>query len=297
MQEKELEIQRLTTEMKKIERNYAFELNNIKSQNDDEIKELRNLITVKDSKIEKIKAKMHNETILLSKKLKEEEETKNQIDMYRVAINRLNNDIQIKEEEIIKLKNSYKEIDKVKNELQIEIQLLLNKLNDEDEIKKQIEIYKVGNKGLKNDIKIKEDELNKLKEEYENFIQINEKQEKEINYYKIELEELKNLQIENNELMINYRGLKEEIDEKDQTITELKAKIRKFEHYLFMSEEAINNLKSLGLFNRLFNQIPEEIDELEMEIKNLDPSERFEIEPIRVRKQDSEVLGEEKHSK
>jgi hypothetical protein len=58
-----------------------------------------------------------------------------------------------------------------------------------------------------------------------------------------------------------------------------------------MSLEAINTLKNLGLFNKLFNRVPEDIDELSEDIKKLQPPKEVEIEPIRVSKP-SDVLGE-----
>lgn len=80
---------------------------------------------------------------------------------------------------------------------------------------------------------------------------------------------------------------------KDENIIELEAKVRKLDHYLLMSLEAINSLKNLGLFNRLFKRVPEGIYELEEDIKKLQPPKEVEIEPVRVSKP-GDVLGEKK---
>jgi cell division protein ZapA (FtsZ GTPase activity inhibitor) len=89
----------------------------------------------------------------------------------------------------------------------------------------------------------------------------------------------------------NYRHLQEVANKKDRTIIELEAKKRRLEQYLSMSLEAINTLKNLGLFNRLFNKVPEGIDELQEDIKKLQPPKEIEIEPVRIKKT-SDVLGE-----
>jgi len=57
-----------------------------------------------------------------------------------------------------------------------------------------------------------------------------------------------------------------------------------------MSMEAITTLKNLGLFNRLFNRIPEGIEELQEDIKKLQPPKEIEIEPVRAKKT-TDVLG------
>jgi chromosome segregation ATPase len=196
--------------------------------------------------------------------------------------------IEIRESEIEEMKE---EKIQIKKELETENTSLLNKLKDEENLKKQIEIYKVGNIGLKSDIKTKEDELEKIKSTYENILEIKSKQEKELEDHKVKLNRLKNVQTEYNKLINNYRHLQEVANKKDEDIIELEAKKRQLEHYLIMSQEAINTLKNLGLFNRLFNRLPEGIDELEEDIKKLQPPKEVEIEPIRVNKP-SDVLGE-----
>ena len=186
------------------------------------------------------------------------------------------------------------EADELKHLLEIkesEIEEIKKKLEEEENLKKQVEIYKVGTLGLKNDIKTKDEELEKIKRTYENIIKIKLKQEKEIEEHKVELNRLQNIQMEYNKLTNNYRHLQEVANKKDENIIELEAKTRKLDHYLLMSLEAINTLKNLGLFNKLFNRVPEGIDELREDIKKLQPPKEVEIEPVRVSKP-SDVLGE-----
>jgi chromosome segregation ATPase len=191
--------------------------------------------------------------------------------------------------QLLEIKES--EIEEIKEKLENENASLLSKLEKEENLKKQVEIYKVGTLGLKNDIKAKEEELEKIKRTYGNILKIKSKQEKEIEEHKIELNRLQNIQREYNKLINNYRHLQEVANKKDENIIELEAKTRKLDHYLIMSLEAINTLKNLGLFNRLFNRVPEDIDELSEDIKKLQPPKEVEIEPIRVSKP-SDVLGE-----
>jgi chromosome segregation ATPase len=196
--------------------------------------------------------------------------------------------IKIREIEIDEMK---KDNSKIKFRLEKENESLLSKIEDEENLKKQVELYKISTVGLKNDIKTKEEELGKIKLTYENILKIKSGQEKEIEELKVELNRLKNVKMEYNKLINNYRHLQEVANKKDEDIIELEAKVRKLDHYLLMSMEAINNLKNLGLFNRLLNRVPEGIDELEEDIKKLQPPKEVEIEPVRVSKP-SDILGE-----
>lgn len=232
IQEKELEVQKATSRRKEVEESYAYKLDDFKKGYANELEELKNLLKIRESEIEKIK-----------------------------------------------------------NELEKENQYLFSKLEGEENLKKQVELYKVGNKGLKNDIKSKEEELKKLKISYDDVLQINSGYEKEIERYKVDLDRLKNLQREHNELILNYSHFQEMINKKDQNIIELMAKTKKLEHYLLMSLDAIDNLKNLGLFKRLFNRVPEGVNELERDIKRLQPPEELEMETVMINKNIDE--GEE----
>lgn len=213
---------------------------------------------------------------------------------YETQIEQLQLQIDNKGEELLKLEEENK---KIKNDLQLENSSKIERLKEEENLKKQIEMYKVSTVGLKNQNKIKEDELQKFKSTYENILKIKSEQENELESLKIQLKRLNNLQSEHNKLINNYRHLQEVANKKDENIIELEAQKRKLDHYLLMSLEAINTLKNLGLFNRLFNRIPEDIDELQEDIKKLQPPREVEIEmepeiePIRVKKP-SDILGE-----
>ncbi len=239
-------------------------------------------IQLKDLKIQEKNLEIQK---ALSQKQEAEEAYKSELstfeDKYEIESSKLRHQLEVKESEISALKISFEKENKN----------LQNRLQDDENLKKQIEIYKIGNVGLKNDLKNKEDEIARLKSNYENILEIKSKQEKLIEEKKVELKRLKNIQIEYNKLINNYRHLQEVANKKDENIIELEAKKRKLEHYLLMSAEAINNLKNLGLFNRLLNRIPEDIDELEEDIKKLQPPKEIEIEPVRVNKT-SDILGE-----
>ena len=153
-----------------------------------------------------------------------------------------------------------------------------------------MEVYRIGNIGLKNEINNKENEINDLKNSYNKVLDLKSKQEKEIKTLQSNVDKLEIVQIEHNKLINNYRHLQEVANKKDRTIIELEAQKRKLEQYLSMSMEAITTLKNLGLFNRLFNKIPEGIDELQEDIKKLQPPKEIEIEPIRAKKT-TDILG------
>jgi len=192
-----------------------------------------------------------------------------------------------KESKIEELK---KEHCKLEEELEDKSSTLKNKLEEKETLQNQMEVYRIGNIGLKNDIRSKEEEIDRLKGNYNNILSLKSQQEKEIAKLRSDIRKLEIVQLEHDKLINNYRHLQEVANKKDRNIIELEAQKRKLEQYLSMSLEAINTLKNLGLFNRLFNRVPEGIDELQEDIKKLQPPEEVEIEPVRVKKT-SDILG------
>jgi len=199
-----------------------------------------------------------------------------------------------KESEIEELKNKYAQLEE---ELKDKSNSLKNKLEEKETVHNQMEVYRIGNIGLKNEINSKENEIDKLKSNYnelknnhDKILDLKSQQETEIKRLQSDVNKLEMVQIEHNKLINNYRHLQEVANKKDKTINELESKKRKLEQYLSMSLEAITTLKNLGLFNRLFNKIPEGIDELQEDIKKLQPPKEIEIEPVRAKKT-TDVLG------
>ncbi|MBI5680931.1 MAG: hypothetical protein HZC47_08565 [Methanobacterium sp.] len=178
------------------------------------------------------------------------------------------------------LEKSELNMEELKKEFQYKTQSLKDKLKDEETLQKQTEIYRIGNLGLKNDIQSKETEIINLKKDYNELSTVKSKHEIKIKNLQTENNMLKDVQTEYNKLNNNYRHLQEVVNKKDKDIIELEYSNRKLEQYLSMSLEAITTLKNLGLFNRLFNKIPEGIDELQEDIKKLQPPEDVEIDPI-----------------
>ncbi len=195
-----------------------------------------------------------------------------------------------KEHKIEELKKEYC---KLEEELKDKSSTLKNKLDEKETLQNQMEVYRIGNIGLKNEIRSKEEEMDRLKSNYNNLLSLKSQQEKEIKTLRSDVNRLEKVQVEHNKLINNYRHLQEVANKKDRNIIELEAQKRKLEQYLSMSLEAITTLKNLGLFNRLFNRIPEGIDELQEDIKKLQPPKEVEIEPVRVQKT-SDILGEKK---
>ena len=186
-----------------------------------------------------------------------------------------------KESKIEELK---KEHCKLEEELEDKSSTLKNKLEEKETLQNQMEVYRIGNVGLRNEIRSKEEEIASLKGNYNNILSLKSQQEKEIAKLRSDIRKLEIVQLEHDKLINNYRHLQEVANKKDRNIIELEAQKRKLEQYLSMSLEAINTLKNLGLFNRLFNRVPEGIDELQEDIKKLQPPEEVEIEPVRVKK-------------
>lgn len=275
IQEKDLEIQKAVTEKDEVKENYEMILNEYENKYLTKTNALKHQIQMNESEIiekeENYKTELNN---LESKYLEETEDLKDQIKTSKIKI-----------EEIEKANAS------LKKEMEKENKSLLSKIEDEENLKKQIEIFKIGNQGLKNDVKTKEEELEKIKLTNQNILKIKSLQEKEIEELKVDLNRLKNVKVEYNKLINNYKHLQEVANKKDEEIIGLEAKVRKLDHYLLMSLEAINNLKNLGLFNRLLNRVPEGIDELEEDIIKLQPPKEVEIEPIRINKP-RDILGE-----
>lgn len=211
---------------------------------------------------------------------------------YKTKLNDFENKY-IKESDELKhlLEVRQSEINELKAEMESSNESLQNRIHKEEELKKQLKIYEVSTVGLKSEIHKKEEELQKIKRTYENVLKIKSEQERELEEIKVGLNRLKNVQIEYDKLTNNYRHLQEVLNKKDENIIELEADKRKMDHYLLMSADAINNLKNLGLFNRLFNRFPGGIDELEEDIKKLQPPKEVEIEPVRVTKP-RDLIGE-----
>lgn len=249
IQERDLEVQKAISKRKEIEESYAYKLNDIKNQYTNKIEELEHQLEIKESEIEKIKS-------------------------FKTESSELNEDLKHK----LEIKRS--EIEKMKKELEKENQFLLSRLEGEENLKKEIEIYKVGNKGLKNDIKTKEEELRTLKLNYDTVFQTKTGYEIKIEGYKEELKGLKKVQREHNKLIINFKNLQKDSNNKDQNIMELESRTKKLENFLTKSKDAINNLKTQGLFNRLFNRVPDGVDELEDQIKELQLPDEMEAEPV-----------------
>ena len=194
-------------------------------------------------------------------------------------------------------KNLEKKYYELENESMNKIKILQNKLEEEENLQKQIEVYRIGNIGLNNEIKSREEEIDNLKNKYNKVLTLKSNYEKEMEKLQSNVDKLEMVQLEHNKLINNYRHLQEVTNKKDRTISELESKKRKLEQYLSMSLEAINTLKNLGLFNRLFKRVPEGIDELQDDIKKLQPPKEIdidssiEIEPVRAKKT-TDILGE-----
>lgn len=192
------------------------------------------------------------------------------------------------------LEKKYFELEK---ESENKVKLLENKLEEEKNLQKQIEVYRIGNIGLNNEIKSKQEEIDSLKSKYNKMSDLKLDHENEIEKLRSDIDRLERVQMEYNKLINNYRHLQEVANKKDRTISELEAKKRTLDQYLSMSLEAITTLKNLGLFNRLFNKIPEGIDELQEDIIKLQPPKEIEIdssieiEPVRAKKT-TDILGE-----
>lgn len=206
---------------------------------------------------------------------------------YITKSNELHSLLKSKDSEIEDIK---KEHFKLEEELKNRSDSLKNKLEEKETIQNQMEVYRIGNIGLKNEIKNKEEQIDDLKSSYNKLLDLKSKQEKEIANLQSTANKLEMVQVEHNKLINRYKHLQEVANKKDKIINELETQKRKIEQYLSMSLEAITTLKNLGLFNRLFNRIPEGIDELQEDIKKLQPPQEIEIEPIRVKKT-TDILG------
>ncbi len=187
---------------------------------------------------------------------------------YLIKINELDQLLNASEDAAQNIKKEYLEIEKK----------LGNKAEETGNLQSQIELYKASNEGLKEKLQNKETELDKLKISYNDLSNFKSSSEKEINKLKSTIDQLRKIQIEYDKLENRYRHLQEVANKKDRNIIELEAKTRSLEQYLSMSLEAITTLKNLGLFNRLFNRIPEGIDELQEDIKKLQPPREIEID-------------------
>ncbi|MGF7117564.1 hypothetical protein [Methanobacterium oryzae] len=191
-------------------------------------------------------------------------------------------------------------------DLENETRVLQDKLKEKENLQGQIEIHKITNKSLKNDLAGKEKEIANLKDAHDKLLNLKFKHENEIKTLQTNINNLNNIQMEYNKLENKYRHLQEVANKKDDEIIELEAKKRTLEQYLSMSLEAITTLKNLGLFNRLFKRVPEGIDELQDYIIKLQPPKEIEIdeyeyeddyeeydeiEPIRA-KSTTDILGE-----
>jgi chromosome segregation ATPase len=193
--------------------------------------------------------------------------------------------------------NETDELKKIEEKLENKVKFLQNELEEAGKLQNQMEVYRIGNIGLKNDITSKEEEISSLKSKYKQMSDLKAKLEMEIKTLQLNVHKLSGVQVEYDKLINNYRHLQEVANKKDRTISELEAKKRKLDQYLSMSLEAITTLKNLGLFNRLFKRVPEGIDELQEDIKKLQPPKEIEIdssieiEPVRAKKT-TDILGE-----
>jgi hypothetical protein len=299
-----------------------LEANNLKSINDVIIiskedfenelhksKELSAKLESKDLEIKLKGLKIQEKDIQIQKAKSEMEEFK---ETYNSEITALENKyvtrsdelsliLSDKESELEKIKAKYTKLEK---ELEYKSNSLKDKLEEKETIHNQMEVYRIGNIGLKNEIDSKSKEIidlknnynqmnidySKIKDDYSNLLDTKSQNEREIERLRSDVYKLERVQIEHNKLINNYRHLQEVANKKDKIINELESKKRKLEQYLSMSLEAITTLKNLGLFNRLFNRIPEGIDELQEDIKKLQPPKEIEIEPVRAKKT-TDVLG------
>lgn len=243
-------------------------------------------------KYNELKAKLHSiELDLKLKELKIQEkdlETKKTVskmheleETYKSEVSAVEKEYMDKTKELKGLlEKSELNVQELQKELQNETQSLKDKLKDEETLQNQMEIYRIGNLGLKNDVQSKETEINNLKNNYNDLLNVKSKHEIEIKNLQAKNNMLKDVQTDYNKLNNMYRHLQEVANKKDKDIIELEYSNRRLEQYLSMSLEAITTLKNLGLFNRLFNRIPEGIDELQEDIKKLQPPEEMEIDPI-----------------
>lgn len=266
-------------------------------------KELNAKLHSRDLELKLKELKLQEKDIEIQKtksKIEELEETYNsQLNVlekkYATESNELKQSLENSKSSAQKLENEYQEIKEnylgIKEKLEDKVNSLQNKIEEEEKLRNQIEVYRIGNIGLKNDIRSKEEEIDNLKRNYDKTLDLKSMQEKTIEKLRSDVNKLERVQIEHNKLINNYRHLQEVANKKDRNIIELEAKKRKLEQYLSMSLEAINTLKNLGLFNRLFNRVPEGIDELQEDIKKLQPPKEVEIEPVRVKKT-ADILGE-----
>ena len=272
-------------------------------------KELAAKLESKELEIKLKGLKVQERDIEIQRAKSEIEELK---ETYKSEMTTLKNDYTLKSDELsLLLNNKEIELEDLKNkysklneELEYKSNSLKDKLEEKETIHNQMEIYRIGNIGLKNEINSKAKEIDELKSEYNSLkvnydelkgnyrtiVDIKLQHEKEIEKLRSNASKLEMVQIEHNKLVNNYRHLQEVVNKKDKTINELESKKRKLEQYLSMSLEAITTLKNLGLFNRLFNRIPEGIDELQEDIKKLQPPKEIEIEPVRAKKT-TDVLG------
>lgn len=285
MQEKELEVQKMRSVLEELEFKHESELKELQNVN---VSKINEFASEKELEIQKMREKMHELEESYKSKINEIEQENN------LRIDELTNLFNKSEENASKFKEKYM---KIKNSLENENISLQEKLKEQEELKKQIEVYKIGNSNLKRDIQNKKDELNNLKDSYNKLSSLESQYKKEILTLQSRINELNNVQIEYNKLENKYRHLQEVTNKKDNEIIELESKKRKLEQYLSMSLEAINTLKNLGLFNRLFNRVPEGIYELQEDIKKLQPPKEIEIdpgleiEPVRA-KSTKDILGE-----
>lgn len=264
LQEKDIEIQKATSKMEELEETYNSQLNVLEKKYLIESNELKQLLENSELSAQQLKKEHATES----------NELKQLLENSKISAQKLENDYQ-----------------EIKEQLGNKINSLQNKIEEEEKLQNQMEVYRIGNIGLKNEIRNKEEEIDKLKQKHDKILDLKSMQEKTIENLRSDVNKLERVQIEHNKLINNYRHLQEVANKKDRTIIELEAKKRKLEQYLSMSLEAITTLKNLGLFNRLFNRVPEGIDELQEDIKKLQPPVEVEIEPVRVKKT-SDILGE-----
>ncbi len=283
--EKELEAQKIESKMEELKSKHETELNDLQNAN---ISKINEFTSEKEHEIQKMQKKMHELEDSYKSRINDLEQKYNiQIDELTVLFNK-------SEENAGKYKKEYLEL---KISLENENKSLHEKLKGLEALQKQIEIYKIGNSNLKREIKSKKEELDALKEAHNKSKNIESQNKKEILTLQSRLNELEGVKTEYDKLQNNYRHLQEVANKKDNEIIKLEANKRRLEQYLSMSLEAINTLKNLGLFNRLFNRVPEGIDELQDDIKKLQPPKEIEIdpgleiEPIRT-KNTKDILGE-----
>ncbi len=268
IEEKELEVQKMESLLEEIELKHASKLNELENASSVKLNEFTD---EKELEIQKMQIRINE--------LEESNEYKiDDIEQkYDIQIDELSNLFNKSEEKANRYEKEYL---KIKESLENENKSLQERLKEQEALQNQIEVYKIGNNNLKSDIKNKKEELSTLKDSYNEILDIESKHKKEISTLQSQINKLNEVQIEYDKLQNKYRHLQEVTNRKDNDIIELEAKKRTLEQYLSMSLEAINTLKNLGLFKRLFNRVPDGIDGLQDDIKKLQPPKEIEIDPV-----------------